>query len=72
VGGVFGDAVLASLFTRYGGYESPETFNDGLVPAIWVGAAVVAGGAVLALLIPPKKRVAETGSPELVAQAEAA
>jgi len=72
VGGVFGVAVLASLFTRYGGYESPETFNDGLVPAIWVGAAVVAGGAVLALLIPPKKRVAETGSPELVAQAEAA
>jgi hypothetical protein len=32
----------------------------------------VAGGAVLALLIPPKKRVAEAGAPELVAQAEAA
>jgi len=72
VGGVFGVAVLASLFTRYGGYESPETFNDGLVPALWVGAAVVAGGALLALFIPPKKRVAEAGSPELVAHPEAA
>ena len=43
VGGVFGVAVLASLFSRYGGYESAETFNDGLVVATWVGAAVVAG-----------------------------
>ena len=39
----FGVAVLASLFARYGGYESAETFNDGLVLATWVGAAVVAG-----------------------------
>ena len=31
VGGVFGVAVLASVFSRYGGYESPETFIDGLV-----------------------------------------
>jgi MFS family permease len=72
VGGVFGVAVLASLFSRYGGYESSVTFNDGLVPAIWVGAAVVAGGAVLALLIPPKRRAAEREAPELVAQPEAA
>jgi EmrB/QacA subfamily drug resistance transporter len=72
VGGVFGVAVLASLFTRYGGYESAETFNDGLVVATWVGAAVVAGGAVLALLIPPKQRSAEANAADLIAQAEAA
>jgi MFS family permease len=72
VGGVFGVAVLASLFTHYGGYESAETFNDGLVVATWVGAAVVAGGAVLALLIPPKRRGAGEALGELVAQAEAA
>ena len=30
--------------SRYGGYESPETFNDGIVPALWVGAAVLAAG----------------------------
>jgi EmrB/QacA subfamily drug resistance transporter len=72
VGGVFGVAVLASLFAHYGGYDSSQTFHDGLVPALWVGAVVVGFGALLALLIPPKKRAAETGSSELVAQAEAA
>src|SRR5918994_221091 len=56
VGGVFGVAVLASVFTRYGGYASPETFNDGLVVATWVGAFVVAAGALAALAIPRKKR----------------
>jgi EmrB/QacA subfamily drug resistance transporter len=72
VGGVLGVAVLASLFSHYGGYETAERFNDGLVPAIWVGAAVVAGGAALALLIPPKRRTAEQGARDLVASAEAA
>jgi MFS family permease len=56
VGGVLGVAVLASLFSRYGGYESSVSFNDGLVPAIWVGAGVVAAGALASLLIPPKRR----------------
>jgi len=72
VGGVFGVAVLASLFSHYGGYESSQTFNDGLVPAIWVGAVVVAGGALLALLIPPKKRSAAEATAELVPRTEAA
>jgi EmrB/QacA subfamily drug resistance transporter len=56
VGGVFGVAVLASIFARTGGYESPQVFNDGLVTATWVGAAVVAVGAVFALGVPAKKR----------------
>jgi EmrB/QacA subfamily drug resistance transporter len=72
VGGVFGVAVLASLFSHYGGYESPERFSDGLVVATWVGAAVVAGGALLALLIPPRKRVADEVPADFVAQPEAA
>jgi EmrB/QacA subfamily drug resistance transporter len=71
VGGVFGVAVLASLFSRYGGYESAESFNDGLVVATWVGAAVVGAGALLALLIPPKQRRVEQ-SAELPGQLEAA
>jgi MFS family permease len=57
VGGVLGVAVLASIFARYGGYESPQTFNEGLVPAIWVGAVIVALGALTALMIPKKRRV---------------
>ena len=59
VGGVFGVAVLASIFAHYGGYGTAQTFHDGLVPALWVGAAVVAVGAAIALLVPRKRRPAE-------------
>jgi EmrB/QacA subfamily drug resistance transporter len=76
VGGVLGVAVLASIFARYGGYESPQTFTDGLVPAIWVGAVVVGAGALVTLLIPRKRRPAEATvtepDDELVPQLEAA
>jgi EmrB/QacA subfamily drug resistance transporter len=56
VGGVFGVAVLAAIFARTGGYESPAVFNDGLVAATWVGAAVVAAGALIALAVPGKRQ----------------
>jgi EmrB/QacA subfamily drug resistance transporter len=71
LGGVFGVAVLASVFTSYGGYESGQAFVDGLVPAVWVGAAVVGLGALTALFIPRKRREAEVPAvePELVAEA---
>ncbi|HEY7560867.1 MAG TPA: DHA2 family efflux MFS transporter permease subunit [Gaiellaceae bacterium] len=73
LGGVFGVAVLASVFTSYGGYESGQAFVDGLVPAVWVGAAVVGLGAVAALFIPRKRREAEApaaqAEPELAAEA---
>jgi EmrB/QacA subfamily drug resistance transporter len=59
LGGVFGVAVLASVFTSYGGYETGTTFVDGLTPAVWAGAAVVAVGALAALLIPRRRRTAE-------------
>jgi EmrB/QacA subfamily drug resistance transporter len=76
VGGVLGVAVLASIFARYGGYESPQTFADGLVPAIWVGAAVVGAGALVTLLIPRRRRSeavpAAHEKAELVPELEAA
>ena len=75
VGGVLGVAVLASVFARAGGYASPQTFSDGLVPAIWIGAVVVALGAAVALFIPRKRRLEEaTVLPcgKLVSEAEAA
>jgi EmrB/QacA subfamily drug resistance transporter len=59
VGGVLGVAVLASLFAHHGSYETPETFVDGLVPAMAVGAAIVAAGAVAALLVPARRRERE-------------
>jgi len=71
MGGVLGVAVLASIFAHAGGYGTPQTFTDGLVPAIWVGAVVVAVGAVVALFIPGKRRSAEATAlePELVSEA---
>ena len=52
VGGVLGVAVLATVFTGAGGYASPEAFVAGLTPAIWVGVAVLAAGALTALALP--------------------
>jgi EmrB/QacA subfamily drug resistance transporter len=49
LGGVFGVAVLASVFAHYGGYGSGQSFVDGLGPALYVGAGFVAAGAVAAL-----------------------
>ncbi len=57
VGGVFGVAVLASVFAAAGSYLSPQSFVDGMVPAIWVGAVAVALAGVAAVLIPPKEDV---------------
>ena len=56
LGGVLGVAVLAAVFTGAGGFETPQTFVDGLVPALWVGAAVLAVGGLIALLVPGRAR----------------
>ena len=72
---MLGVAVLASVFARQGGYATAVTFVDGLVPALWIGAAVVAAGAVVALLVPRRRGPAEAidlARDDLVAQAEAA
>jgi EmrB/QacA subfamily drug resistance transporter len=76
LGGVFGVAVLASVFARVGGYESGQAFVDGMNPAILIGAAVVALGALAAFAIPrgPRRAEAVEAEPEaeLVPQLEAA
>jgi EmrB/QacA subfamily drug resistance transporter len=59
LGGVFGVAVLASVFARYGGYGTGASFVDGLKPAIWVGAVVVGLAAMAALAIPRRRRPAQ-------------
>ncbi len=56
VGGVFGVAVLASIFAHVGGYGSPEAFTDGMTAAVYLGAALVALGSVAAFAIPGKRR----------------
>jgi MFS family permease len=52
VGGVLGVAVLATVFTGAGGYASPQSFVNGLIPALWVGVAVLAVGALTVLAFP--------------------
>jgi EmrB/QacA subfamily drug resistance transporter len=59
LGGVFGVAVLATVWSHYGGYESGASFVDGMTPALWIGAVIVLFGAVAAFLIPVRKRAAE-------------
>ena len=59
LGGVFGVAVLASIFSRYGGYGTGTSFVDGMTPAIEIGAGVVAVGALAAFMIPHRRRRAE-------------
>jgi EmrB/QacA subfamily drug resistance transporter len=54
VGGVFGVAVLSTIFASAGGFASPQAFVDGFVPAVWAGAGVVAVGALLALALPAR------------------
>ncbi|MEU1277596.1 MFS transporter [Streptomyces sp. NPDC005805] len=60
VGGALGVAVMGAVFAARGGYETPQTFSDGTVPALWTGAAVVAVAALVALLIPGRRAAAGT------------
>ena len=56
VGVAMGVAVLASVFASSGSYESPTQYAAGLVPAVWTGAAIVAAGTLVALLLPGRER----------------
>ena len=49
---MLGIAVLGSVFSAYGGYASNQSFVDGMVVAMRVGAVVLAAGAVLILFAP--------------------
>jgi EmrB/QacA subfamily drug resistance transporter len=63
VGGVFGVAVLSTIFAGSGSFASPQAFVDGVVPALWVGAAVVAFGSLVALLLPAKRATLAAAEP---------
>ncbi|MCZ4124336.1 DHA2 family efflux MFS transporter permease subunit [Streptomyces sp. H39-S7] len=64
LGGALGVAILASVFSAQGGYESATRYVDGLVPALWVGAAAVGLAAVAAVLIPRRPRATATADAE--------
>lgn len=52
---VLGVAVLASLFSRYGGYESAEAFADGLRPALVAASIALAAAAVVVRFVLPRR-----------------
>ena len=52
LGGVLGISVLSTVFASHGSYASPQDYVNGLVPAVWVGAAVLAAGALIAAALP--------------------
>ncbi len=60
LGGVFGVAVLAAVFSANGNYGSGTDYVDGLIPAIRLGAIVVAIGAAAALALPGRQRTGAT------------
>jgi EmrB/QacA subfamily drug resistance transporter len=57
LGGVLGIAALGAVFSSRGGYASPHDYVSGLVPAVAVGAAMVAVGALCALALPSRRRL---------------
>ncbi len=69
LGGVLGIAVLASVFSGSGGYASAASFVSGTRPAIEIGAAVVAAGAVAALFSVGRRHAGATVGDELLAVA---
>ncbi len=61
LGVAVGVAALASVFASAGGYAGDQAFVDGLRPAVLVGAAIVAAGAVVALWLPQRGAAARPG-----------
>jgi ABC-type glycerol-3-phosphate transport system permease component len=57
LGGVFGVAVLASLFSHFGGYGTGTSFVNGMTPAVYVGAGFVAVGSLAAFGIRRRRTV---------------
>ena len=71
LGGVFGVAVLAAIFSANGSYATPQLYVSGLVPAVAAGAAVVALAALLALALPRRMTRVRSAGTTLAAPAGA-
>ena len=52
------------MFSHYGGYGSGGSFVDGMTPAVWIGAAVVAVGSFAAFAIRLKPKAATVAALE--------
>ncbi|MFI5758347.1 MFS transporter [Streptomyces sp. NPDC051569] len=65
LGGSLGVAILGAVFSAQGGYGTPDSFVDGTVPALWIGAGAVALAAVAATLVPRRRaRILAAAQPQ--------
>ena len=55
LGGVLGIAVLGVIFTAHGSYASGQDYVNGMTAAVYVAAAVVAVGALAAMVVPNRR-----------------
>jgi EmrB/QacA subfamily drug resistance transporter len=72
LGGVFGLAIAAAVFSASGDYTSAAAFGDGFAPAIGVAAGFSLAGALTALALPGRTaalpaRLTESDAVELIA-----
>ena len=67
MGGVLGIAVLAAVFANQGDYATSTGFVAGFAPALTIGAATVAVGALTALRIPGRRAARAAVEPALAA-----
>ena len=69
LGGTFGIAILAAVFSGAGSYASARAFGAGFVPTAEVAAGLSLAGALAGLLIPSRSRsLAASGRPATPAQ----
>jgi EmrB/QacA subfamily drug resistance transporter len=71
IGGVFGVAILATVFAHPGDYTSTQTFIDHFKNALWLGAAFSAVGIIAAAALPGRRPV-EPGLPTTTHDADLA
>jgi MFS family permease len=60
LGGTFGIAIIAVVFTAAGSYASPHAFTNGFVPAMGVAAALSLAAALAGWWIPERQAAFET------------
>jgi EmrB/QacA subfamily drug resistance transporter len=63
LGGVLGIAVLGAIFSSNGSYASGQDYVNGMTVAVYAGAAVVAIGAIAAMLVPSRRNRPEHDDP---------
>jgi EmrB/QacA subfamily drug resistance transporter len=70
IGTALGVAVLTAVFTGAGGQLTPSGYVDAAIPAVYVGAGVLAAAALVALALPHGRRPGERGEPTVAATVE--